>query len=233
VPAGLEAYIERLKYARATGGEETKMNTVGLNSFYGIQNYELGKYGTAETDFKLALARDADNPYINYMLAVSMAAQGKTADANTYFQKAMAVDPSLQKRYNTDVAAAKALFQKIENANKPQVSAPAKTVYGGMLVLGEYTCTQTVYNGPGASPAYSPLPKGYFVLKADGTYRYLDNGGTGRYKYDAKTGNVEWLSGYFKDVQAQSTQYQVNKQTVQMTVNFTSSYRWECGCNKK
>ncbi|RYZ18500.1 MAG: tetratricopeptide repeat protein [Chitinophagaceae bacterium] len=231
--SSLESYIESLKRSRATGGAETAMNTPGREALYGIEYYEKNDYLGAETDLKSSLSKDPANPYVNYLLAVSLTALGKKAEAAPYLQKAVAGAPELRNRFARDAAGAIQKWNQ-HKAAPPAGGRPAAPAQaGGPLVYGKYTCTQTVYNGAGASPAYSYNYKGYFELKADGTYRWLDNGGSGRYKYDAATGSITWLSGYFKNVAPQSTRYQVNKTTVQTTVNFTNSYRWECGCNKK
>jgi tetratricopeptide (TPR) repeat protein len=230
---GFDAYIARLRSARATGGAETAMNTAGRDALYGIESYEANAYDRAETNFFLALARDGDNPYINYLMAVSMAAQGKNATAKPYLQKAVEKDPSLAERYTLDVANAQTSWQKLVDAKKIKVTPPVKKAFGGALVFGNYTCHLTVWNGPNTSPAYSYQYKGYVALKADGTYRWLDDGETGKYKYDAKTGTLTWLSGYLKTSGARSTQYRINDQTAQMTIDFTDTYRWECGCQKK
>lgn len=230
---GLQNYISRLKKSRAEGGGETAMNTSGQRALYGIEYYEANEYMSAETDLILALARDPDNPYINYLLAVSTAAQGKKEDAKNYLQKAIKGDPSVAVSYNNDVARATAKWKALVEKRKIKPAPVAQTTPGGGLILSNYTCNQTIWNGPNVSPAYRYQYKGYIILKAGGTYSWVGNGESGRYSYDPKTGNITWLSGYFKTVQAKNTQYQLNKETTQITINFSDSYRWECGCNKK
>ena len=230
IAEGLDAYLERLKYSRSTGGTETQMNSAGRDVMYGYDYYERGEYGSAATNFRMALATEPDNPYIQYLLAVSHAAQGEKAKAQELYTKAVAGHPGLKARYPKDVAAAAAKHQKYENSRKIPTTPAEKPVYGGALVWGNYTCHQTVYNGANASPAFSYKYHGYFELKKDGSYRWLDNGATGRYTYDAKTGNVKFTSGHLAS--AQSARYQKGTTTAQITVNFTDSYRWECGCKK-
>lgn len=116
---------------------------------------------------------------------------------------------------------------------KIKTSSATKTVYGGKLVFGNYNCTETVWNGPNANPPYSHPQKGYFELKSDGTYRWLDNGMTGKYSYNQKTGEINWLSGYLANMNAKTSQFQPGVNVSQITVNFSADYRWECGCNKK
>jgi Tfp pilus assembly protein PilF len=226
----LEAYIERLKYSRATGGKETVMFSTGQEVMSGYDYYEKGEYASAETRFRLALAGEPENPYIHYLLAVSQAAQGKKGEAQAHYSKAITGNAGLKNSYTKEVAAATARHKTYEDSKKVTTTPAAKPVYGGALVYGNYTCHQSVYNGAGVSPAYSYKYHGYFALKPDGTYRWLDNGATGRYSYDAKTGTVKFLTGQLAT--AQSARYQKGTTTAQITVNFTDSYRWECGCKK-
>lgn len=227
---GLDGYLESLKYARATGGKETAMLTAGNEVMYGYEYYERGEYASAESRFRMALAREPENPYINYLLAVSLAAQGKKGEAATAYAQAAAGDEALKARYPNDVATAAAKHAKYEESRKVTTTPAVKPVYGGPLVMGNYTCHQTVYNGAGASPAFSYKYHGYFELKKDGTYRWLDNGATGRYTYDARTGNLKFVSGQLAS--ARSASYQKGTTVAQITVNFTEDYRWECGCKK-
>lgn len=230
---GLEGYIDKLKYSRTTGGAATSMGTAGLEALYGVDYYENGKYRSAELSFDLSLAKDPENIYVNYLKAVCMVALGRKTEAQPYFTKALAGDPTLKNRYNKDIASAITKENKSEESKNIKSTAVAKVVNGGQLIYGDYTCTQTVWNGPGRSPAYRFPYKGYFALKADGTYRWLDNGGSGKYKYDPDTGNITWLSGEFKNSAAKSSKYQISGQTAQITVNYSDSYRWECSCKKK
>ncbi|HJW15478.1 MAG TPA: tetratricopeptide repeat protein [Flavisolibacter sp.] len=230
---GLEAYLEELKYSRSTGGPKTTMNSPGLDVIYGNEYYENGEYASAATRFRLAVAKDPEDIYANYLLGVSLAAQGKQKEASAYLDKAYAGDVQLKSRYEKDSKLAKDTYQKKEAAKVVKTTPATKPVYGGALVFGNYNCTETRWNGPNASPAYSFPPKGYFALKPDGTYRWLDDGETGRYSYDAKTGTIKWLSGYFANIAKKPSKFQVGTTVSQITVNFSDSYKWECGCNKK
>ncbi|MCW3111868.1 MAG: hypothetical protein JWR18_264 [Segetibacter sp.] len=229
---GLAAYIEGLKSSKAAGGTETAMGTAGREALYGMDYYEANEYRSAETSFALALAKEANNAYINYLMAVSMAAQGKNEAAKPYFQKAVTTDPTLKESYNKDVAIATGKWQGLVGSRTLKTPPPIKKTDDGPLVFGNYTCHQSVWNGPNKSPAYSFRYKGNFSLNSNGTYKWLDNGEAGTYKYNAKTGEVTWLSGYFKTSGAKATKYQPNTETAQLTVNFSESYRWECGCKK-
>jgi tetratricopeptide (TPR) repeat protein len=102
---GLDAYIEEIKYSRSTGGAATTMLAPGLDAFYGIEYFEKGEFRSAETDFSLSLSKDPNNPYVNYLKVVSMAAQGKTEEAKPFLAKATAGDVSIKNRFTTDAAA--------------------------------------------------------------------------------------------------------------------------------
>ncbi len=227
---GLLAYLEALKYSRATSGPKTAMFTSGQEVMYGWDYYEAGDFASAEQRFWFAVKNDGEDIYANYLLGVSLAAQGK--DASQYLAKAFAGDAQLKEQYAKDVAAAKAIHQQKEAAKKPVVKAAEPKKVGGKLTFGSYVCKQTIWNGPNANPQFNYKPEGYFKLKADGTYRWLDDGPTGRYSYDAKTGNIKWLSGYLAGFTIPSSVFQPNAKVAQITISFSDTYRWECGCNK-
>ena len=232
-PGGLQQYIERLKYSSATRGAETAMNTPGQAAMYAIEYYEAKDYKGAENGFKLALLHDATNTYVKYMLAVSLAAQGKNEEAKIYLDQAIKNDAGLKELYPQDVALASAAWNKQEDAKKIKTTPAPPVVYGGALVYGNYMCSQTVYRGANATPAYGYVEKGYYNLKPDGTYRWLENGPTGRDSYNSTTGTITWLSGYLKNNGIKSTKYQRNNKSGQMTLTYSENYTWQCGCNKK
>jgi tetratricopeptide (TPR) repeat protein len=232
-PKGLTKYIEELKYSRSTGGAQTQMNSPGLDVMYGYDYAQKGEMDLAAIRFRQAVAKAPDDIYANYMLGVSLRAQGLTQEAEPYLKKAITGDPALQQRMDNEIARATESFEQVKASKKIPATPSEKTTYGGRLVFGNYVCTETVWNGPNANPPYSHPQKGYFELKPDGTYRWLDNGITGRYSYDEKTGNIKWLSGYLANMKAGTSQYKPGVNVSQITVNFSADYRWECGCDKK
>ena len=167
----LDAYIAGVKHLGAIGGTETALGAVEYEALYGIGYYEANKYGSVETSFSLSLHRDDTNPYINYLMAVSMAPQAKKRAAKPYLQKAFVKDPNLLQRFEKDVAKATANWQKMVESTKIKVLRLAKPTFGGTLVPGNYTCHQSLWNGHNKSPAYSLQYKGYFALKFNGSYR--------------------------------------------------------------
>lgn len=227
---GLDEFIQQIKYARSTGGVLTAMLSAGLDAFYGIEYYEVGDYRSAETNFGLSLAKDPANPFVNYLQAVSLAAQGKSNEAKPFFEKAVAAVPALQQRFNQDVSTANKIWKEKEDAKVIKTSPAAPVKYGGKLVYGNYTCHVSVWNGPNISPAYRQDYKGYFALKKDGTYRWLDDGVTGRFSYDAKTGTVTWLSGEFKTSLKKIGKFKTDGKYATITIEMAENYKWNCGC---
>lgn len=229
---GLDTYVEQLKHSYKTGGAATAMLTPGLNAYHGIAYFEQGDFGIAESNFSISLAKDSTNPYVNYLKALSIAAQGRKNDSKLFLAKAVAGDGSLANRFANDAAAASKKWeqQKAKNTIKPAKSEPVK--YGGDLVYGNYTCHVTVWNGPNATPAYRNDYKGYFTLKKDGSYRWLDDGPSGKFSYTKTNGELKWLSGYFKGFAPKITQYQPGNKTAQITITFSDNNRWECGYDK-
>jgi hypothetical protein len=67
-------------------------------------------------------------------------------------------------------------------------AVPTADAGGGTLPMGRWDCRDEI-TGPLRT-------MGFFVLRADGTYRYLDKPeNEGRYRFDAETGVIEWLTG--------------------------------------
>ena len=231
--ASVQAYVDRLKRSRAAGGPETAMNTPGREALYGIEYFEKHAYDSAETGFALALGGDPANPHLNYLMAVARAAQGK--DAAAQLQRAVAGDPALRAQFDGEVAIARAAWRKVVEAGQPKTTPPApEPPAGGALVFGNYVCSETVWNGPNAVPAFRREYRGYFALRSDGTYRWLDNGATGRYRYDPQSGVVTWLSGFFAGGGApRSTVYRRSGDDGLMSITFSDTLRWNVICEKK
>ena len=116
----------------------------------------------------------------------------------------------------------------------PAPAAPAKPAtpgWGGALVPGSYACTYDYWSGAGAYRRMVSDPKGSLTLRADGTYRRLDNGGTGRYAYDAGTGEIRWLTGPMAEMKPERTRFRRNQRTAQIDIRLTGVYEWSCGIN--
>ncbi|MND41788.1 hypothetical protein D3C80_325440 [compost metagenome] len=164
-----------------------------------------------------------------------MLAQGNKA-GQAYLDKSIQLAPALKSRYANDLATAKASHQKYTNkiegksTNQPVVVEKK----GGALTFGNYTCHQTIYNGASsAGQSFTHQYKGYFELKSNGTYKWLDNGQTGKYQYNSATGKITWLSGKLATMKIASSLFMRGEKTAQITLTIKGSYIWECGCDKK
>lgn len=117
--------------AQSPGSFERYMN-------YGADYMQAGKPSSAVTYFRLAVAMGPDNAEAHYMLAVALQRSGKGADAQPYLERAVALDPALQRRPES------AAFAPAPAAKPPPPPAPAvadavgKTVAAKGLVGSEY-----------------------------------------------------------------------------------------------
>lgn len=246
-PDPISAYYNRLKESKAKGGEETAFLSVGSDMMYALEYFEAKQYDSASWGFNAILKREPNNAYANFLYGVCIARLGREKEAKTYLEKAASLMPSLNDLAKAqisklEVKEPKPLFddQPEKTVVKPkaaQAQKPAAVVQkvGGKLVYGSYVCDYMQYQGNqigGFGAAYKPVYKGYFLLKADGTYRWLDNGGTGKYRYDAKTGKITWLSGHLKTLNPIATIFTDGQKVAEIDVKFNDSYTWGCGCNK-
>lgn len=254
----ISVYYNQLKESKLKGGPETAYLSIGNDMLYALEYFEAKNYTAASWSFNAVLKREPENAYANFLYGASLAELGKGKEAKPYLEKAEQIMPSLRdmvKRQLNKLVVEKptSLFQENNtNANrkdkvapvvKPKTTmgevkpaAPAKSAEpnkGGTLVFGSYSCDFQQYQGNVKfGSAYKPIYKGYFLLKADGTYRWLDNGGTGKYSYDAKTGKITWVSGYMKNLAPVATVFKDGKKVAQIDVKFDDNYSWGCGCNK-
>ena len=104
-------------------------------------------------------------------------------------------------------------------------AASAAAAGGGRLVPGAYACTR--WAGPGKPQP----PLGSITLLAGGSYRWLSNGGSGRYSYDPATGALKFLTGPIADKLPKKVEYRVNRTTSQIDLNFGYGVDWSCGHN--
>ena len=104
-------------------------------------------------------------------------------------------------------------------------AAPATKGAGGRLVPGAYACTRWL------APGQTQPPVGTITLLVGGTYRWLSNGGGGRYSYDAASGALKFLTGPIADKLPKKVEYRVNQRTSQIDLNFGYGVDWSCGHN--
>jgi tetratricopeptide (TPR) repeat protein len=117
-------------------------------------------------------------------------------------------------------------FRPVTNKSSGDKDSKRAETAGGAFAYGNYACKQG---------ATGRTPIGYIRMNADGTYRYLDGGSTGRYKYNAKTGEITWLSGYFTQGYPTTTTYKPGNRASGINITFhTNSGKlyWFCNHNK-
>lgn len=238
----LSRYITHIKAAYEKRSAETSIGTIGYEMAYGIESFEAKSYEYASWRFEAILRMDESHAISQYLLGLCQLAMGKDALGKASLDKAIALVPALKERRESDIV----LYSKkqaiqtavvvpagakdpapVKNSEKRAVDKP-----GGPLHFGNYNCHYQQYQGAGAIVAYRSVPQGYFRLNANGTYRWLDNGETGNYKYDAKTGTITWLTGYFAKSKPVSTRYQPGEKVASIKIEMRKNYTWGCGCNK-
>jgi hypothetical protein len=119
-------------------------------------------------------------------------------------------------------------FRPVTNNSSNDVDNKPAEASGGSLAYGDYVCEEGLQ-------ATGLTPKGYVRLNPDGTYRYLDGGITGRYRYNTGTGELTWLSGYFTQGNRTTTTYQPGNRVSQIDITFhtqAGELYWSCGHNK-
>jgi hypothetical protein len=92
------------------------------------------------------------------------------------------------------------------------------------LKYGKYGCTASKYrNG-----AYEYIPRGFFVIKKDGTYTYsgFKTPSKGKFSVDKK-GNLSFTGGYLDGGEAEKID-RPNKFFLVFPAN--ADNRWTCGC---
>ena len=239
-PDPISSYYERLKASKLKGDAETAFLSTGSDMLDAFEYFEAKKFDYASWRFDAILKKEPENPYANFLYGVSLAELGKGFDAKPFIEKAARLMPSLK-----DLAKAQIVKIETQQAKQKQDLAEGKVAAdkaakpstdpkaGGKLVLGSYVCDYQQYQGNnGFGAAYKTVYQGYFLLKSDGTYRWLDNGGTGKYRYDAKTGKITWLSGHMKTIAPLSTTFTDGQKVASIKVKFSDNYTWGCGCNK-
>jgi hypothetical protein len=259
----LEQYINRLRQSAESGGAETAFMSVGSKFLYGQDFFENKEYDLANMYFTQAYQVDSTNAFVNYQIAASLLKQNenkKTALAQKYLQNAFLLNPGLKETYEkqfkviqnqTTITDQQRKPTQQKNQDKPKKnntgtdlktsdeSKPPKTSTVpqlnkvGKLMYGDYVCTESIWRGPNTSPAYSYVQKGYFELKNDGTYRWLDNGGSGKYSFNEQTGEIKWLSGHLFNMKIKNSSFEKGKKVSQITLKFSTDNQWECGCNNK
>jgi hypothetical protein len=111
-------------------------------------------------------------------------------------------------------------------AAAPTSSAPSAP---SAIALGSYACTHDYWTGASPTRTRRSDPTGSVTLIDDGRYRFLDDGGTGRYQLDGSTRTISWLDGPLADKKPRRTTYRRNVRTTQIDVVFADGFDWSCG----
>lgn len=235
----LAKYMAHIKAAYERGSAETSMGTIGYEMVYGIESFEAKSYDYASWRFEAILRMDDTHAMSYYLLGLCQLAMGKDAMGKASLDKAISLVPALKERHDKDlalyskkqlpIAAAVITSGKTNPAPVKKEERPAEKM-GCALHFGNYNCHYQQYQGAGAIVAYKAIPQGYFRLNANGTYRWLDNGETGRYHYDRKTGKITWLSGFFAKNKPVSSVYKGGEKVASIKIEIRKNYTWGCGC---
>lgn len=113
----------------------------------------------------------------------------------------------------------------------PASSAAPAPVLPASFAVGAYACTHDYWTGASPYRQRRSDPTGSITLLADGTYRWLDNGGTGHFRFDAASSAVTWVDGPLADKRPRKTTYRRNVRTSQIDITFADGVDWSCGHN--
>ena len=269
---------------------------------YGREYFEAGNFESAATYFQQGVSMYPKNAEMHLYLGQAYLKMKKTAEARVAFQKAVELDPSLEKQVaklvggqtgptsgqqNTDtkspmtsradnapikigddveaklytseqwvsgtVVAARDQYGdgrafvyrvryrgvnnswaegefypgRVRAVTKASSSQNSGTAAGNALFYGDYVCYPSSFTGGFGDP------KGTISLRAGGTYTF--RGSSGRYKYNAATGEITWTSGYLS-ADNNTTRFRRNRTTAQIDITFKTAkgnLDWGCGTNLK
>lgn len=119
-------------------------------------------------------------------------------------------------------------YNGVRHAAKSVSSGKADQTSSNTLDYGDYVCEQGLR-------ATGYTPKGYFTLKANGTYSYPAQGSSGKFQYNAENGEITWLSGYFANGGDSTTKFTPGNRVSQIDITFhtkSGELYWSCGHNK-
>ncbi len=226
------------KLWRATN-PSTAYLTAGNAIKYGLEYLAIGKFQESLNYFVDAVRIEPGNPYAQLLLGLANQGAGHQTEAGQALAEAVRLDPALSSLASFD-SEQRAALPPVVADNRGGTEAGAVTTapkpdaaVSADLVYGDYVCTLARWDVGQRRRVYDP--KGYFKLNPDGTYRYLDNGQTGRYSYDPSSRQIRWLSGYFAEGGPTTTKYTPNVKVAQIDITFhtpSGDVEWSCGCNR-
>ena len=101
----------------------------------------------------------------------------------------------------------------------------------GAVVAGDYACTHDYWTGASPYRQRHSDPVGTLTIASDGSYRWLSNGGGGRWVQDAARGALSFSSGPIADKRPSKASYRLNQRTSQIDISFGDGVDWSCGHN--
>jgi hypothetical protein len=117
-------------------------------------------------------------------------------------------------------------IRSVSSASNPK----PKPAAGGQLIMGEYSCSQTVWDYSEKRIKYDP--KGNLTINSNGTYRLYANGDLGRYAYNTATGTLSFTGGYFNNGNPVTAVFTNSGRTsaIYITIKTGSgNLNWGCG----
>lgn len=200
---------------------------------------------TVETDYPAAMVRGAGNTDISKAAPTAPFAIGDKVEirdhASDQWQagEVVGIDPigaeswRYRVRYQSVAGEVENVFyaDRIRPAGRltRSAAAPARAA-PGQVVPGAYACTHDYWTGAMPYRQRHSDPVGTLTLSANGTYRWLSNGGGGSYRL-GPGGTLTFVSGPIAAKQPKSANYRVNQRTTQVDISFADGFDWSCGHN--
>jgi hypothetical protein len=225
------------------GKPDKSFLSTGNSIEYGLGYLQKNKFTESLWYFDEVIKKEGNNAYASLFAGLANAGLGQFAAAETNFSKLAGVSTNLQEqakaflRKARQEAAAKEVTKNpgtIKPPAQPQntggtkpvtpkpIKEPAAAVEnkkGGSLVYGDYVFTLDYWDVSQRRMVHQQ--KGFFTLRANGTYSYL--GATGKYSYNAATGVINWQSGTFENMGKNTTTFQRNKTACQVDFEYETS----------
>ncbi len=257
-----QAAISALKQAGAARTGETAMFTPGNHTLYGLEYLENKQYVESTWRFRDALGVDPDYALAHYLLGQAYINLKQFDEARKSLEKAAQLSPQYQAEVNTQLTKlneAKQAAAKPKPTQKSSAKAPAKPAsanpkkagpakappkaprYFKSPPMGKYLCDHIRWDVGERRIKFDY--KGYFLLKSNGTYRWIDDGPIGRYQFNAKTREVKFLSGHLAqpglvakfgtDADGQTPEIIITFHTAASRAKKVQPIEWQCTLQDK
>ncbi len=142
---------------------------------------------------------------------------------------AAALGPCTKVRTDANDAAPAAPASSAAPTTAPTPPPTASVALPASFAIGAYACTHDYWTGASPYRQRRSDPTGSITLRPDGTYRWLDGGGTGHFRFDAASRAVTWVDGPLADKRPRRTTYRRNVRTSQIDITFADDVDWSCG----